>query len=312
MSHAYTFTIAAACEILGVTPQAFYKSSKPKAELDHQLIRLANAQVLKARKKCPTLGCRSMYEDFGGLLPIGRDKSITLFMSLGYRVRYPKRYGKATESGTREFANLLVQRSVDGINQVWQADMAHYLYGNTKMYTIYITDVYSQEIVGRGAFDSNIAENYEQVLKQAVRKAKSDGYSLAELIHHSDGGKQYESKLYKALCTKNGIEQSMCVYSYENPYAEKTNDLINNGYLNIWRPKTLKKLIHLQALAVKDHNTERRKKVLGKLSPVQFRARLKNDNGQAQYTLKLKPRIPEQPRKRNKIKTLTLIEHLTE
>jgi transposase InsO family protein len=312
MSVTYRFSIAAACDILGVTPQAFYKSPKLEAGLEEQVVRLVQTHVLKARKKCPTRGCRSMYEEFGELLPIGRDKSINLFMNLGFRVRYPKRYGKATQSGTREFPNLLVQKTVKGINQVWQADMAHYLFGNTKMYTVYITDVYSQEIVGRGAFDSNVAENYAQVLKQAIGKARSGGQSLKGLIHHSDGGKQYESKHYKRVCKRNGIEQSMCIYSYENPYAEKTNDLINNGYLNVWRPMTLSKLVKLQALAVKDHNTNRRKKVLGKLSPIKFRTQLNKDKHDVHYTLELKPRVPEQPRKRNEIKTLTLTGQLTE
>lgn len=312
MSHTYSFTVGSACGMLGVTRQAYYKYLKPKAELDDKLIQLTWNQIIKARKVCPSLGCRSMYDDFGYQLPIGRDKSILLFMSLGYRVKYPKRYGKATQSGTREFSNLLVQKDVNGINQVWQADMAHYLFGNTKLYTIYITDVYSQEIVGCGAFDSNVAENYVQVMKQAIRKAKSKGQSVKGLIHHSDGGKQYESKVYKTLCKRNEIKQSMCMYSYENPYAEKTNDLINNGYLNIWRPKTLNKLKSLQTAAVKNHNTKRRKKVLGKRTPIQFRTQLKENKHATHYTLELKPRIPEQPRKKNELKTLTLTGHLTE
>jgi transposase InsO family protein len=242
-----------------------------------------------------------MYEDFGHHLPIGRDKSIELFMDMGFRVRYPKRYGRATQSGTREFPNLLVEKNVNGLNQVWEADMAHYLYGNTKLYTIYITDVYSQEIVGYGAYSTNLAINYVEVMDQAIRRNKSKGLNLKGLIHHSDGGKQYESLLYKELCNSYGIKQSMCMYSYENPYAEKTNDLINNGYLNIWRPKSLQDLRACQLKAVKDHNGRRRKRALQKLSPMQFRNQILNDQWNTPtYTLELKPRTPEQPRKRTK------------
>jgi len=130
---------------------------------------------------------------------------------------------------------------------------------------------------------------------------------LQGLIHHSDGGKQYESVLYKMLCNRHAIKQSMCMYSYENPYAEKTNDLINNGYLNIWRPKSLKELRACQLKAVKDHNERRPKKALKKLSPVQFRNQILNDRGNSKtYNLELKPRIPEQPRKRIEIKPLIL------
>ena len=301
------FNVKQACQLLGFSRQAYYRPVSDKSGVSDLIVRIAGSELSKARGRCPSRGCRSMYDDFGHRLPIGRDKSIRLFMEMGYRVRYAKRYGRATQSGTREFPNLLVEKHVNGLNQVWQADMAHYLYGDNKLYTIYITDVYSQEIVGYGAYNSNLADNYVEVMRRAIRKAKSAKQSLKGLIHHSDGGKQYESVLYKAICKDNKIRQSMCMYSYENPYAEKTNDLINNGYLNIWKPKSLEGLIACQIKAVKDHNGKRKKKALGKHSPAQFRNLILKDSRNAPaYTLKLKPRIPEQPRKSNEIKTLNL------
>jgi len=135
---------------MGFSRQAYYRVAAENSGVSDHVIRLASSELSKARRRCPSKGCRSMYDDFGHHLPIGRDKSIELFMDMGYRVRYPKRYGRATQSGTREFPNLLLEKNVNGLNQVWQADMAHYLYGNTKLYTIYITDVYSQEVVGYG------------------------------------------------------------------------------------------------------------------------------------------------------------------
>ncbi|MCE7058186.1 hypothetical protein LZF95_26115, partial [Algoriphagus sp. AGSA1] len=57
-----------------------------------------------------------------------------------------------------------------------------------------------------------------------------------------------------------------------------------------------------QLKAIKDHNTRRKKKALGNISPVQFRTLLKKDKISTNYNLKPKPRIPEQPRKRNEIK----------
>lgn len=297
MIHPYRFSIRAACGVFGFSRQAYYKGALDGTAREDAALRLAGPHLRKARKRCPSLGCRSMYNEFGGQLPIGRDKSIRLFMDLGYRVRYPKRYGRATQSGTREFPNLLVKKEIDGINQVWQGDMAHYLYGNGRFYTIYITDVYSQEIVGYGAYNSNRAEKYAEVMRMAVARAAGDGAKLGGMIHHSDGGKQYESGIYKDLCSRHGILQSMCMYSYENPYAEKTNDLINNGYLNHWKPRTLKELRACQRKAVTDHNSKRKKKALGGLSPVQFKSKLERMPDIA-HTLNLKPYEPEQPKKR--------------
>ena len=221
------FNLSRACAILGYSRQAYYKPVVGKANMESSCLEALYSQANTARKGCPTRGCRAMYEKFGSTLSIGRDKAIELLMENGYRVRY--------------------------------------LEGERKFYTIYITDVYSQEIVGYGAFDSNRATNYTQVLKQAIVRCSRHTNGLKGLIHHSDGGKQYESREYKKLCLRHGILQSMCMYSYENPYAEKTNDLINNGYLNVWRPRTLGQLRKYQKRAVKDHNENSRKRVLGRL-----------------------------------------------
>lgn len=291
------FNVDQACTLLGYSRQAYYKTQVSKAGMTSAALQLMLPGLIKARKGNPTKGCRAMFNEYGQSWPMGRDKSINLLLEVGYRVKYPKNYRKATQSGNREFPNLLVNLVVTGINQVWQADMAYYLYGDKPFYTIYITDVYSQEIVGSGAYSTNVAINYVDVLSQAVRVQKQFTNGLRELIHHSDGGKQYESAVYKQLCQKHGIRQSMCMYSYENPYAEKTNDLINNGYLNVWRPRTLIELKAKQRLAVIDHNTASRKKVLGNRAPLAFKSMLHSNKEEAQaYTLKLKPTAPEQPR----------------
>lgn len=288
---------------MGYSRQAYYQPLSTSKHVSEDTLVKLRAQADNERKKCPTRGCRKIYEYSPDPLPFGRDKFIKLLMKMGYRVRFPKRFGKATQSGMRMFPNLLVEKSVTGINQVWQADMAHYLYGDKKYYTMYITDVYNQEIIGYGVYSSNAAINYRQVLKKAIMKRQSI-CSLKNLIHHSDGGKQYESIIYSTLCKKVGIKQSMCMYSYENPYAEKTNDLINNGYLNIWRPKTLKDLQRCQKKAVMDHNKNSKKAKLGKTSPIDFRIKL--NLAESPYILELKPKNPEQPRK-----TLNLSNQLT-
>lgn len=290
-----------ACKVLGYSRQAFYKQVKTDATSEPQAPYLASIwpDLKRARRANPTKGCRAMYEDYGQNWSLGRDKTVAMLLESGFRVKYPKRYGRATQAGTREFPNLLVSKQIDGINQVWQADMAYYLFAKEALYTIYITDVYSQEVVGYGAYSTNEAINYAQVLEQAIQAQKPFTNGLNRLIHHSDGGKQYESWVYKQLCAKHNITQSMCMYSYENPYAEKTNDLINNGYLNVWKPSSLKALRSAQQKAVDDHNKNSRKKKLGKLSPLDFKKTTYFDApNQAPYILNLKPTEPVQPKKR--------------
>ncbi len=291
--------VSTCCKIFGFTRQAFYKAEVKASYASERILFQILPDVVSERKKRPSKGCRSIYEDKGQNWPMGRDRSVALLIDSGFGVRYPKRYGRATQSGNRDFANLLVNKIVTNINQVWQSDMAYYIVGNKRFYTIYITDVFSQEIVGHGAYVSNHSENYQEVLMRAIKSQKT---SLKGLIHHSDGGKQYESNIYKETCQKHGVEQSMCMYSYENPFAEKTNDLINNGYLYYWKPNCLDELRQKQTQAVKDHNLNSKKKRLKHKSPLEFRKSLNDKSYSLTQSLELKPKNPIQPR--NKILNL--------
>ena len=295
--------VGSACKLLGITRQAYYKPVKAVGADEHlgpgPYLASIWPDLKKARRDNPTKGCRAMYEKLGHNWSLGRDKTVDILLRAGFRVKYHKRYGRATQAGTREFPNLLVEKQVNGINQVWQADMAYYVLANQPYYTIYITDVYNQEVVGYGAYSTNQAINYVQVLQRAIHRQKPLTNGLSQLIHHSDGGKQYESHVYKQLCVKHNIKQSMCMFSYENPYAEKTYDLINNGYLNAWKPRSLKQLRYCQQKAVTDHNANSMKKVLGKLSPLDFKEiTLSKAEHLVPYVLKLKPTLPVQPKKR--------------
>lgn len=287
--------IDAACNVMGFSRQAYYRKQVERPSSLEALQQIL-PQVRAIREQSPSKGCRAIYERYGHNWSLGRDLSISLLMDAGYGVGRRKSYRRATQSGCRLFDNLLVNKQVSAINQVWQADMSYYLYGQKPYYTIYITDVYNQEIVGYGAYETNHAVNYAEVLNRALSSQQTD---LSQLIHHSDGGKQYESIIYRSICEKFGVRQSMCMFSYENPYAEKTNDLINNGYLSYWKPYSLRQLRRMQAKAVKDHNKNSRKKVLGKKSPGEFNNWLKMTKHEGAYTLLLKPENPTQPR--NKI-----------
>ena len=208
-------------------------------------------------------------------------------------IRPKSKYIRTTQAGKRVFDNLLIDHIVTDINQVWQADMSYLIVRQKTYYLIFITDVYSQRILGYGAYQRAFAEYFAEVLQEAIGLRKSQGLSLDGLIHHSDGGKQYESFIYRALCQKNEIRQSMCYYSWENPYAEKTNDLIKNRYLKYWEPNNIQELEVSLRNAVDDHNANQEKQALGKLSPIDFEEKLKNvDLHNTSYQLELKPSLP--------------------
>lgn len=284
--------ISSGCQLLGFSRQAYYKPQALKKELVG-LIASLKQTVEKERQLCPGKGCRAIYFNNAEHLPVGRDKAEQIMREQGLMFRLKSKYIRTTQAGKRVFDNLLIERIVTGINQVWQADMSYLIVRQKTYHLVFITDVYSQRILGYGAYQRAFAEYFTEVLQKAIGLRKSQGLSLEGLIHHSDGGKQYESTIYRALCHKNEIQQSMCYYSWENPYAEKTNDLIKNRYLKYWKPNNIQELEVSLRNAVDDHNANQEKQALGKLSPIDFEKNLENlDLHNTSYQLELKPSLP--------------------
>lgn len=249
--------------------------------------------VAKARKVCPGMGCRAIYHKYSNQIPLGRDKAIELMLDLGLGVNQKASHVRTTQAGLREFPNLLVNKQVNSINQVWQADMTYFTINKQHYYIILITDVYSQRIVGSGAYKNAFATYFLEVLDQAIKLRKRQKISVAGLIHHSDGGKQYEAHIYKERCCKHHIQQSMCIYSWENPYAENANHQIKNRYLKHWKPNSFEKLRKELKRAVYNHNHFQTKKTLGMHSPADFEKHLiHTQNPQSRYKLYLKPSSP--------------------
>lgn len=293
--------ISLGCSLLGFSRQAYYKPQAGQKELVGLAFKLRQT-VEQERRHCPGKGCRAIYYDNADNLPIGRDKAEWLMREQGLMIILKSKYVRTTQAGRRIFDNLLVERVVTYINQVWQADMSYLIIGQKTFYLMFITDVYSQRILGYGAYQRAFAEHFAEVLKKAIGLRKKQRFSLEGLIHHSDGGKQYEASLYMNLCQKNKIRQSMCYYSWENPYAEKTNDLIKNRYLKYWKPNNIQELTTHLKNAVEDHNRNQSKQALGNLSPVDFEETLKEpDLNNNRYQLNLKPSLPT-----TKIKVITL------
>lgn len=290
--------VALCCRLFGYSRQAYYKPQTIRIQ-DNRLKSILKEEVLKARVKCPGKGCRDIYSEIADKLPIGRDQALKMMQELKLGVKEKSKYHRTTESGKRIFDNLLTDLVITRVNQVWQADMTYIKVGINTYYLIFITDVYSQHILGYGAFKRAFSECFTEVLNQAIQLRLNLGDQLKGLIHHSDGGKQYESHLYQNTCNKYNITQSMCYYSWENPYAEKTNDLIKNRYLKYWRPINFSELKELLSKAVLDHNLNQKKDALNRSSPLDFENRLRKEKrNQASYNLMLKPRRPRTKNKR--------------
>lgn len=229
--------------------------------------------IMEIREIHPTMGLKNMH-DFYKPEGIGRDAFITIGLFYGFRVKTFKNTVRTTFSSPfSRYKNLLVNKILTDINQLWTSDITYFKIGEIFYYIVFIMDVYSRKIVGYSAADNMRAENNIEALKMAFKCRKLNIFS--NLIHHSDRGGQYIDQEYVDLLISAKIQISMCDNVLENAHIERVNGTIKNDYLKHWNITSFQELKVGLKRAVNTYNTLRPHSSIGKIPPDSFEQEFK-------------------------------------
>lgn len=268
-------------KIARVSKQAAHKYFRHEDELSEKLSGLL-IEADELKEEHPGCGVEKMYQT---LKPqwLGRDKFITLFMQLGYRVRIQKNYQKTTIPVHSQYKNLIQGLMVQDRNIVWQTDITYFRILNRYYYIVFIIDVYTKMIIGYKASDNLRAEANMVVLRMALKNNRGD---IGRLIHHSDKGSQYIYAQYMDLLNSKGIMISMGDKAQDNAYAERINGTIKNEYLKYWEINSLVELQKKLTKAVNHYNNKRiHNELPGRQTPLEFNKSLLDLESQRRPTV---------------------------
>lgn len=242
------------------------KRRKYKLEEQEQLIPLIN----QVRIDHPRMCARDIYLK---LQPrsMGRDQFERFCMDSGFRINQLKNYRVTTNSiGVTRFPNLIKDKKVTGVNQVFVSDITYYDIGEKTYYITLIMDLYNREIVGCSASDNLRTESTTIPALHMLVKERGK-VNLKGAIIHSDGGGQYYCNDFKKLTKSLEMNNSMTEEKvYENSHAERLNGIIKNNYLYPYGPTNLTSLRRQLKRAVHMYNTGKPHRALGKLTPSSY------------------------------------------
>jgi putative transposase len=138
----------------------------------------------------------------------------------------------------RQYKNLAKGFQVSAPEQLWVSDITYISTGEGNSYLSLITDAYSRKIVGYKFADNMETTTCLEALQMAVNKRVTP--KNHKIIHHSDRGLQYCSKLYQRKCTAGGLIMSTTQDGnpYDNALAERMNRTIKEEFLLEIIPKT--------------------------------------------------------------------------
>jgi putative transposase len=230
--------------------------------------------MLQIREIHPAMGLRTMYE-FYKPESVGRDAFVSIGLKYGFRTKIFKNQTKTTFSSPySRYRNLLINKTLTNINQLWTSDITYFQVGDSFYYIVFIMDVYSRLIIGYTVANNMKAINNVMALEMAFKTRKQSDFKN-QLIHHSDRGGQYISNQYVEMLNNANIQISMCNQVYENAHIERVNGTIKNQYLihrNITNEQQLQKELKR---SVDTYNNNRPHSALNNLTPRAFEQHIK-------------------------------------
>jgi len=253
--------VARACQILNISRQAYYQQRK-RAHKQQGIEHAVLAFVRHERILQPRIGTRKLLHllKLQTDLSIGRDRFFDLLKRHRLLVKKQRAYHKTTQSNHHFWChpNLLKaspkQVQADGPEQVWVADITYLPVRQGEAYLSLVTDAFSRKIVGYHVHGDLRAESVLTAYKTALRQRNTTN----SLVHHSDRGIQYCSKLYQAEHRRHRVRCSMTdgYDCYQNALAERVNGILKTEYLLV-KPENLEQAALMVGESVRFYNEKR-------------------------------------------------------
>jgi putative transposase len=173
---------------------------------------------------------------------VNHKKVLKMMKELGIQGRIKRKYITTTNSKhhNRIYSNLIKDKELTCINQVWCADITYIRILNGFVYLAAIIDIYSRKIVGYAIGRTLSSELAITALNMAIATRNTDN-----LIHHSDQGIQYTCKDYIKILKDNGIRISMSAKGnpYDNAFAESFFKTLKQEEVYLWEYETFSDVI---------------------------------------------------------------------
>lgn len=223
-------SIVGCCRHLGISKQAYYKLRENRAkqkEKEEEIIR----KVLSVRQEQPRLGTRKLHYILKSELSVGRDKLFEILRKEQMLITKRRKYVKTTNSKhwMRTYADSSKQLQLKEPEQLWVADITYLSTREETVYLHLVSDAYSKQIMGYTLSKDLKAESTVKALQMALKRRV---YQNRDILHHSDRGLQYCSRVYIDELRRNRCQISMTQDGspYDNAVAERINGILKDEF----------------------------------------------------------------------------------
>jgi putative transposase len=190
----------------------------------------------------------------------------------GVAARRKKPRTTVSDAGAQRPADLLERDfTAPAPNRRWVADITYVDTASGFVYTAFVTDLFSRNIVGWQVADHLRADLALDALEMAIWSRRE--HIGDELVHHSDRGVQYTSICYTQRLEDVGAVRSVGSKgdSYDNAAAEAVNSLYKKELINLEGPwQDAGDVTVATAEWVSWYNNERLHSACGNIPPAEY------------------------------------------
>ncbi len=269
-----SISIGWVCSFFEKSRQSFYQilQRKDGAGADKEII---INYAKEYRKEMSKLGTRKMHKLMQPLLKkseikCGRDKLFSILGESGLLLKRHRANRCITRSLpiSRNFPNLIKDLTVDAAEQLWVSDTTGIPVYDGLGYLTLTTDSYSKLIVGYNLQRTKDSSGSIKTLRMALRQRK---YIERQLIHHSDGGKEYFNRRFLKILLKSHIKASCTAPSspQENPVAERINGILKQEFLFTESNRSYADIANILPDVVRIYNERRPHLSIDMLTPIE-------------------------------------------
>ena len=281
-----SLSIERMCRVSGVSRANFYRSLEERMPVEEEMelrsaiqrIAVEHRRRYGYRRIAAELRRRGVMVNHKRVARIMREDNLLAVQ--------PKSFVVTTNSRHKleVYLNLAKRMKLNGINQLWVADITYIRLHREFVYLAVILDAWSRKVVGWELGRTLGAELPIAALEKAIAERKPP----PGLVHHSDRGVQYASQDYVSILAAHGMIPSMSrpANPYDNASCEsfmktlKREEIYANEYQDIDDLRG-----NIEQFIDRYYNRRRLHSALGYRPPEEFELAAKSDAAPAGATM---------------------------
>jgi putative transposase len=271
-------SVSKACQVTGLPSSTFYykpdkQHQKRRDDQDEKL----RQQIERIHEEFPGYGYRRVARELKRRgLKVNEKRVRRVMKKFGLKPITWRTFVRTTDSrhALPVYPNLVKNRQVRAVNQVWVADITYIRIRSSFVYLAAILDLYSRRIVGWAISKRIDTELCVTALRMALETRRARG-----CIHHSDRGVQYASAAYVALLRQHGLQISMSAKGnpYDNAFMESFYKTLKYEEVHLWNYETYEDVVERLPFFLEEvYNRKRLHSSIGYVPPTEFEAAVSN------------------------------------